>query len=65
MAEKCTNTSLPPSEGEIKPKPLDSLNHLTVPVVILNYLYKILKNGLIADVNKIKMQEMSNLKLLK
>ncbi len=34
IAEKCTNTSALPSDGEINPKPLDSLNHLTVPVVI-------------------------------
>jgi len=25
---------LPPSSGVIKPKPLDSLNHFTVPVAI-------------------------------
>src|ERR1700733_6146898 len=31
----CTNTSLPPSSGWIKPKPLVALNHLTVPVDIL------------------------------
>jgi hypothetical protein len=30
----CTNTSLPPSSGAMKPKPLVALNHLTVPVVI-------------------------------
>lgn len=29
IAEKCTNTSLLPSAGVMKPKPLDSLNHLT------------------------------------
>src|ERR1700731_1922767 len=33
-AEMCTNTSLPPSWGAIKPKPLVVLNHLTVPVAI-------------------------------
>jgi hypothetical protein len=33
----CTkDTSELPSEGEMKPKPLDSLNHFTVPVAILN-----------------------------
>src|SRR3979411_957772 len=32
----CTNTSLPPSSGAMKPKPLVALNHLTVPVVILS-----------------------------
>src|ERR1700694_3209383 len=31
----CTNTSLPPSSGAMKPKPFVALNHLTVPVVIL------------------------------
>jgi hypothetical protein len=29
---------LPPSAGEMNPKPLASLNHLTVPVAILIYL---------------------------
>src|SRR6056297_519614 len=33
-ALKCTNTSLPPSSCEIKPKPFASLNHFTVPVVV-------------------------------
>src|SRR5574343_1570600 len=32
IAEKCANRSSPPSSGVIKPKPLESLNHLTVPV---------------------------------
>ena len=32
IAEKCTNTSLLPSAGVMKPKPFDSLNHLTVPL---------------------------------
>src|SRR5512135_829806 len=32
MAEKCTNTSSPPSR-EMNPKPLLLLNHLTVPVI--------------------------------
>src|SRR5690554_1718430 len=31
IAEKCANTSSPPSAGVMKPKPLASLNHLTVP----------------------------------
>src|SRR6202000_2843497 len=30
----CTNTSLPPSLGWMKPKPFWPLNHFTVPVVI-------------------------------
>src|SRR5689334_5484127 len=33
-AEMCTNTSLPPSLGWMKPKPFWPLNHLTVPVDI-------------------------------
>src|SRR5215216_419596 len=31
----CTNRSLPWSSGVMKPKPLSSLNHFTVPVAIL------------------------------
>src|ERR1700723_459305 len=31
----CTNTSLPPLSGWMKPKPFVALNHLTVPVVIV------------------------------
>src|SRR5690348_16792004 len=34
MAEKCTNTSAPPPSGVMKPKPLASLNHFTVPTDI-------------------------------
>src|SRR5574342_957232 len=34
IAEKCANRSLPPPSGVMKPKPLESLNHLTVPVAI-------------------------------
>src|ERR1700754_5035837 len=30
----CTNRSLPWSSGVMKPKPLSSLNHLTVPVAM-------------------------------
>jgi hypothetical protein len=37
MAEKCTKTSSPFSR-EIKPKPLASLNHLTVPFSMLMFL---------------------------
>src|SRR6201989_3036538 len=33
-AEMWTNTSLPPSLGWMKPKPLVALNHFTVPVAI-------------------------------
>src|SRR3954465_6524887 len=32
--EWCTNRSLPWSSGVMKPKPLSSLNHFTVPVAI-------------------------------
>src|SRR5690242_11831328 len=35
MAEKWAKTSLPPSSGVMKPKPLSALNHLTVPVAIV------------------------------
>src|SRR3989304_3211904 len=38
IAEKCTNTSSPPS-CEIKPNPLLSLNHFTVPCAILCFSY--------------------------
>src|SRR5687768_3388919 len=34
IAEKCANRSSPPSSGVIKPKPLESLNHFTIPVAI-------------------------------
>src|SRR5438067_4773516 len=31
IPEWCTNTSLPPSSWEMKPKPFSALNHFTVP----------------------------------
>src|SRR3954447_223062 len=34
IAEKCANRSSPPPSGVMKPKPLESLNHLTVPVAM-------------------------------
>src|SRR6185312_1052759 len=34
MPVKWTNRSRPPSSGVMKPKPLSSLNHFTVPVAI-------------------------------
>src|SRR4051812_26340206 len=34
MDEKCTKRSLLPSSGVMKPKPLASLNHFTVPVLM-------------------------------
>ena len=36
IAEKWANKSSPPSSGVIKPKPLESLNHFTVPVAIIH-----------------------------
>ena len=33
-AEMCTKTSLPPSSGWMKPKPLVGLNHFTVPIAM-------------------------------
>src|SRR5258708_3972981 len=33
-AETCTNTSLPPPSGEMKPKPFAELKNFTVPMVI-------------------------------
>jgi hypothetical protein len=33
-AVACTNTSLPPPSGAMKPKPLVVLKNLTVPIVI-------------------------------
>src|SRR4051812_46547393 len=31
----CTKRSLPPSSGVMKPKPLSSLNHFTMPVAMM------------------------------
>src|SRR4051812_41577701 len=43
---KCAKRSLPPVSGVMKPKPLPSLNHLTVPVsVLLLVLMKFPLNG--------------------
>src|SRR6059058_2004693 len=33
-AVACTNTSLPPPSGAMKPKPLEVLKNLTVPIVM-------------------------------
>src|SRR5690349_22810528 len=44
IAEKWANRSLPPPSGVMKPKPLESLNHLTVPVLICAFPKK-LKEG--------------------
>src|SRR5215208_6493356 len=38
IAEKWANRSSPPSSGVMKPYPLESLNHLTVPVAIHPFL---------------------------
>src|SRR4051812_20183225 len=43
IAEKCANKSSPPSSGVMKPKPLESLNHLTVPVAIKR-TFKLISN---------------------
>jgi hypothetical protein len=37
MAEWWTKQSLEPSAGEMKPNPLASLNHFTVPLVRIPY----------------------------
>ena len=34
IRDRCTNTSLLPSSGVMKPNPLDSLNHLTLPLIL-------------------------------
>src|SRR2546422_6081447 len=39
------NRSLPPSSGVMNPKPLESLNHFTVPVDIFNFLLYRLSGG--------------------
>src|SRR5712692_9399791 len=41
IAEKCANRSLPPPSGVMNPKPLESLNHLTVPVLICTFPKKL------------------------
>lgn len=41
MAEKWAKTSSPPSSGVMNPKPLESLNHFTVPVAITNFLFQL------------------------
>src|SRR5690606_52867 len=38
---KCANRSSPPSSGVMKPNPLASLNHLTVPVAMLIYFLRL------------------------
>src|SRR4028119_2525140 len=41
----CTNTSLPPSSGWMKPKPLSGLNHFTVPVAMRRSPWKATTSG--------------------
>src|SRR5882672_9258345 len=41
IAEKCAKRSLPPSSGVMKPKPLESFNHLTLPVLMCRFFLKI------------------------
>src|ERR671927_206407 len=40
IAVWCAKRSSPPSDGVMKPKPLESLNHLTVPVAIYSFLLR-------------------------
>src|SRR3989454_7876925 len=57
MDGKCTKRSLLPSSGVMKPKPLASLNHFTVPVLMSVSLISIGKKGAIgrkAALRKIK-----------
>src|SRR5205807_1342208 len=57
MDEKCTKRSLLPSSGVMKPKPLASLNHFTVPVLMSSSLISVAKKGAIgrkAALRKIK-----------
>lgn len=42
IADWCTNTSLPPSLGVMKPKPLSCLNHNTLPVCLPEFINIIL-----------------------
>src|SRR4051794_35206138 len=39
MSDWWTNTSLDPSSGAMKPKPLVALNHLTVPTAIVGFSF--------------------------
>src|SRR6185437_15742848 len=45
IAEKWAKRSLPPSSGVTKPKPLESLNHFTVPVAIVLIVLKKMKGA--------------------
>src|SRR5215510_14289901 len=46
IAEKCANRSSPPPSGVMKPKPLASLNHFTVPVAISVIPHKQIEIGM-------------------
>src|SRR5205809_7998147 len=46
IAEKCAKRSSPPPSGVMKPKPFESLNHLTVPVAICAVFLQEIKRGL-------------------
>src|SRR5256712_2140596 len=48
MAEKCTNTSSPPS-CSMKPYPLASLNHFTFPLITIRLLQSLLLGALTVD----------------
>src|ERR1700710_1763642 len=49
IAEKCAKRSSPPPSGVMKPKPFESLNHLTVPVAICVPFLQEIKRGLAPD----------------
>src|SRR5690348_8308138 len=50
-AVTCTNTSLPPPSGEMKPKPLVVLKNFTVPVVISVFHFNDFTRGEMPFVN--------------
>ncbi|SFX84191.1 hypothetical protein SAMN03097705_0035 [[Enterobacter] aerogenes] len=45
-AEKWTKTSLLPSRGEMKPKPLSSLNHFTKPLILVDILTPVIHDSI-------------------
>src|SRR5665647_2060514 len=53
IAEKCANRSLPPPSGVMKPKPLASLNHLTVPV-LMSLLPRKINNRLAPEMRELQ-----------
>src|SRR5580765_5286451 len=52
--EKCTKRSLLPSSGVMKPKPFASLNHFSLPVLIVSFLEIHRKKGAAMRLRKIK-----------